>query len=60
MRARGIGGMVRVDLHITVDPEMTVAQSHRLAEQVERRIREQVRGIAEVLVQVGAATIHRE
>ena len=58
VRARGTGGMVRVDLHITVDPEMTVAQSHNLAEEVERRIREQVGGVAEVLVHVGAATIH--
>ncbi len=58
VRARGAGGMVRVDLHITVDPEMTVVRSHELAEEVERRIRLQVGGIAEVLVHVGAATLH--
>ena len=59
VRSRGIGGMVRVDLHITVDPDMTVAQSHRLAEEVERRIRDQVGGVTEVLIHVGAATLHR-
>jgi cation diffusion facilitator family transporter len=59
VRSRGIGGMVRIDLHITVDPDMTVAQSHRLAEEVERRIREQVGGVSEVLIHVGAATLHR-
>jgi cation diffusion facilitator family transporter len=57
-RARGVGGMVRVDLHITVDPAMTVARSHEVAREVERRVRERVGGIAEVLVHVGAATAH--
>lgn len=51
--------MVRVDLHITFDPDMTVAQSHRLAEEVERRIRDQVGGVTEVLIHVGAATLHK-
>jgi cation diffusion facilitator family transporter len=59
VRTRGIGAMVRIDLHITVDPDMTVAQSHRLAEEVERRIRGQVGGVTEVLIHVGAATPHR-
>jgi len=58
VRARGVGGMVRVDLHVTVDPEMTVAKSHEIAELVERRVRERIEGIAEVLVHVGAATLH--
>jgi cation diffusion facilitator family transporter len=58
VRTRGIGGMVRVDLHITVDPDMTVAQSHQLAEEIERRIRDQVGGVTEVLIHIGAATRH--
>lgn len=58
VRARGVAGMVRVDLHVTVDPQMRVDEAHRVAEQVERRVREQVGGIAEVLVHVGAATLH--
>jgi len=56
VRARGVGGMVRVDLHVTVDPQMTVARSHEIAEEVERRVRERVTGVAEVLVHVGPAT----
>ena len=59
IRTRGIGGMVRIDLHIAVDPNMTVPQSHRLAEEVDRRIRGQVGGVTEVLIHVGAATLHR-
>jgi cation diffusion facilitator family transporter len=58
VRARGSGGMVRIDLHITVDPQMTVANSHELAEEVERQIRAQVGGVTEVLVHVGVAKDH--
>lgn len=58
VRARGVGGSVRVDLHITVDPQLTVAQGHAIGDEVERRVRERVGGIAEVLVHVGAATRH--
>lgn len=58
VRARGVGGMVRVDLHVTVDPRMTVADSHEIAGEVARRVRERIGGIAEVLVHVGAAILH--
>jgi len=58
VRARGVAGMVRVDLHVTVDPAMRVDEAHRVAEEVERRVRAQVGGVAEVLVHVGAATLH--
>jgi len=51
--------MVRVDLHMTVDPDMTVATSHELIDEVERRVRHQLGGVAEVLVHVGPATRHR-
>lgn len=40
----------KVDLHITVDPQMSVAEAHAVAEEVERRVREQVSGIVVVLV----------
>jgi len=59
VRARGVGGMVRVDLHMTVDPAMSVAKSHELIDEVERQVRDQLGGVAEVLVHVGAATRHR-
>lgn len=59
VRARGVAGMIRVDLHITVDPEMRVEEAHQVAEMVEKRVRERVGGIAEVLVHVGAVTLHK-
>jgi len=58
IRTRGVSGMVRVDLHILVDPKMTVEESHRLAREVEHRIQKQVGGITEVLVHVGPAAPH--
>lgn len=58
VRARGVSGMVRVDLHVLVDPRMTVEESHHLVEEVERRIRSQIGGITEVLVHVGPITLH--
>jgi cation diffusion facilitator family transporter len=58
VRARGVSGMVRVDLHILVDPKMTVEESHNLVKEVERRIRDRVGGIAEVLVHVGPVALH--
>ncbi len=58
VRARGVSGMVRVDLHILVDPKMTVEESHHLAKEVKRRIRDHVGGITEVLVHVGPDALH--
>jgi cation diffusion facilitator family transporter len=58
VRARGVSGMVRVDLHVLVDPLMTVEESHNLVREVERRIRDRVSGITEVLVHVGPVSLH--
>jgi cation diffusion facilitator family transporter len=58
VRARGVSGMVRVDLHILVDPKMTVEESHHLVKEVERRIRDRIGGVTEVLVHVGPVTLH--
>jgi ferrous-iron efflux pump FieF len=53
VRARGMAGMVRVDLHISVDPFMPTSESHELTHRVVRRVQTEVGGIAEVLVHVG-------
>ena len=55
VRSRGEAGHVRVDLHIHVDPALTVVAGHQIALAVEDRIRQLDLGIAEVLVHVGAA-----
>ncbi|MEJ2031529.1 MAG: cation diffusion facilitator family transporter [Deltaproteobacteria bacterium] len=59
IRTRGVGGMVRVDLHILVNPKMTVEESHHLTKEVERRVRDRVSGVTEVIVHVGLAALHK-
>ena len=53
--ARKTGLRYHVDLHLEVDPEMTVRQSHELAHQVRLRILERLDWVADVLVHVEPA-----
>jgi len=53
--ARKTGLRYHVDLHLEVDPEMTVRQSHEIANKVRFRIREQLDWVADVLVHVEPA-----
>jgi len=53
--ARKTGFKYHVDLHLEVDPEMTVRQSHELAHEVRMHIRERLDWVADVLVHVEPA-----
>jgi divalent metal cation (Fe/Co/Zn/Cd) transporter len=50
--ARKTGLQYHVDLHLEVDPQMTVAASHEIATIVRARIRADVPWVADVLVHV--------
>jgi cation diffusion facilitator family transporter len=50
--ARKTGLRYHVDLHLEVDPDMTVRRSHELAHQVQLRIKEKLDWVADVLVHV--------
>src|SRR6185437_3597931 len=50
--ARKTGFQYHVDLHLEVDPEITVRSSHDIAEQVRTRIRRDLNWVADVLVHV--------
>jgi cation diffusion facilitator family transporter len=50
--ARKTGLRYHVDLHLEVDPEMTVRHSHEIAHNVQLRIKEKVDWVADVLVHV--------
>ncbi len=52
VRARRLGGRVSMDLHIHVDPSLTVRQGHDIATKVERRIHQASLGVAHVVVHV--------
>lgn len=53
--ARKTGFRYHVDLHLEVDPELTVRQSHDIAHQVRLKIVEDVDWVADVLVHVEPA-----
>ena len=50
--ARKTGLRYHVDLHLEVDPEMTVRQSHEIAHQVRLHILNRLKWVADVLVHV--------
>jgi cation diffusion facilitator family transporter len=53
--ARKTGLQYHVDLHLEVDPEITVRQSHAIATNVRIAIKETLRWVADVLVHVEPA-----
>ncbi len=53
--ARKTGFKYHVDLHLEVDPEMTVRQSHQLAHEVQLNILARLEWVADVLVHVEPA-----
>ena len=50
--ARKTGFEYRVDMHIEVDPQMTVREGHDIAHQVKSRVREAMPSVNDVLVHV--------
>jgi divalent metal cation (Fe/Co/Zn/Cd) transporter len=53
--ARKTGLQYHVDLHLEVDPNMTVRASHEIATDVRIRIKESLQWVADVLVHVEPA-----
>lgn len=51
-RCRGKPDEIFADIHITVDPTLSVTQAHAISEDVERRLKEAVPGLAEVVVHI--------
>lgn len=51
-RCRGKPGEIFADIHITVDPALSVAGAHDISEEVERRLRTTVPELAEVVVHI--------
>jgi cation diffusion facilitator family transporter len=55
IRSRGHPNAVHVDLHMEVDPEMTVAAAHELVDRIERDLRARFPEISDVVVHVEPA-----
>ena len=54
-RARKTGLTYHVDLHVEVDPAISVRDSHEIAAAVRRRIRDDLPWVADVLVHIEPA-----
>jgi cation diffusion facilitator family transporter len=54
-RARRTGGLVEVDIHVLVDPDITVRDGHSIATEVERRLQAEFAEITTVVVHVEPA-----
>jgi len=52
LRSRTIGGEILIDVHILVDPEMTVTEGHGVAEVVRRNVIKAFDNVQDVLVHV--------
>ncbi len=52
IRTRGLEGEVYADLHILVDPDMSIRLAHEVASRVERAVEEKFPQVCEVLVHV--------
>ena len=52
VRSRGREDDVHVDLHVRVDPAMATEQAHALAEEVERRVKDQIPGVVDAVVHI--------
>lgn len=60
IRTRGTEGEVYADLHLLVDPQMSVLDAHGLGDRVEEALREKFPQIKEVLVHIEPDDGHRE
>jgi divalent metal cation (Fe/Co/Zn/Cd) transporter len=53
--ARRTGFKYHVDLHLEVDPDLTVRESHEIAAQVKAQVKKRLNWVADVLVHVEPA-----
>lgn len=52
LRSRQVGAYALVDVHVIVDPRLTVSEGHRIAERIRDRVVHSVDKVADVLVHV--------
>jgi divalent metal cation (Fe/Co/Zn/Cd) transporter len=52
VRARQLGGKVAVDIHVLVDPELTVREGHDIATAVEQIVQQADPNVVEVVVHI--------
>ncbi|HEX9047183.1 MAG TPA: cation diffusion facilitator family transporter [Verrucomicrobiae bacterium] len=51
-RVRKMGWQLYADMHVEVDPEMTVVRSHQIAHAVKDKVRQEIPAVSDVLVHI--------
>ena len=52
LRTRMLGGNIFVDVHIIVDPRITVSEGHHISDQVQKNLRDDIENITDVTVHI--------
>jgi cation diffusion facilitator family transporter len=60
LRVRTSGGLYQMETHIEVDPQLTVAEGHRIAKTVERCLADEVEDLDRVIVHVDPAVEEKD
>lgn len=50
IRSRGSAGRIHVDMHIQVDPQVTITEAHRVTHAVKRALQEAIPGVFDVVI----------
>lgn len=60
LRSRSSGGQAFVDVHIQVDPRVSVSEGHQIGDSVRRRLLEQIEEVTDVTVHIDPENDERE
>jgi len=60
VRGRVVGDKIYIDMHVTVKGDMSVEQSHRITEVIEKKLKQVIKGIEEVIIHVEPSRKLRE
>lgn len=52
IRGRTIGAQIYLDMHVTFKKGTSIEKAHRITEKIERRLREEVKGVREAVIHV--------
>ena len=52
LRTRRTGSMILADVHIRVDPKISVSEGHRIGDEVTQRLEHKVQGLGDVVVHI--------
>lgn len=60
VRGKTVGDKIYIDMHITVKGDLSVEQSHRITEVIEKKLKQAIEGTEEVIIHVEPSRKPRE